>query len=263
MRKIDVFSFTISNENFSNWNPYDRRLFLLCGFVLNEINVLARCFIWTGFTDVPPQDDKSAQKIIEHGQAILGLTFVRLLAGKLYEAWEMTKKTFWNNERSSIYLSKKNEKLAKSSKRLKSYFGRTNNIQQMRNTVGFHYDPNNISLDFDEISKNEPFEFHLAFQNLNAAYYGSEAAIFGKFLDAIGCDSTEDAYNTVMDELLDVLRDIQTLFSEIMATSYAINCDEEIRSRNLSKSEICVPTGLRDIALPYFVEPPSSGSLSS
>jgi hypothetical protein len=159
--------------------PKDERvLLLLMGHATNEINVLSK-FILMMRKDDPPTQVKDFS---EGGQIFI---VMRLLIGKLHEAWELFRaRAQSNKDISDKYVKELDEEGTKALKALNDYFGKRNAVTEIRNKVAFHYkDKNNlIEENFQRLPDTEPWEFYLSKTHGNTFYYASESRS-GKYLN--------------------------------------------------------------------------------
>jgi hypothetical protein len=95
----DNFRAKLSKEGLQQLSPEERRLFLSLGHIANEIKALQKLLVWSSnfSTDHEP---------IVHGRISFSLMLLKILAGKLNEAHEAIRKSFYNPEVSRSYAPK-------------------------------------------------------------------------------------------------------------------------------------------------------------
>jgi hypothetical protein len=122
----------ITKERLSKLDPETRTLLFLLGHACNEIMVLQKIL-----HAMPRSPHKSELvNMADMGQAFI---VMRLLAGKLHEAWELVKKRV--QPRRAVphkYLSNVSPKGARALRRLNTHFGKKSPITDIRNNLAFH-----------------------------------------------------------------------------------------------------------------------------
>ena len=110
---------SLSREHLEAIPEADRQLFVLVGHALNEVNTLDKLAYLSSLAQEATVDwmqtANSAQTFI----------LVRVLAGKLNEAWEGMQKSYFKTRLSTLYDDHLSESEAAALKRLKKYFGRS------------------------------------------------------------------------------------------------------------------------------------------
>jgi len=118
---------------------------------LNELNVLQKCVI------VSSNKLESLKTIEKRGQISQAQFFIRILAGKLNEGWEMIRKDFFKTQLSREYENLLSQKGKESLSELKVYFKDKNNLVRLiRDKFAFHYDKEKIKEEIDKIPQEEP-----------------------------------------------------------------------------------------------------------
>jgi hypothetical protein len=154
---------------------------------------------------------------------------MRILIGKLHEAWELFKaRAQSNKDISEKYLRALDEEAAAALKALNEYFGKKNAVTEIRNKVAFHYkDKDNlIEANFQRLPETEPWEFYLSKTHGNTFYYASEMVATGSALSLAGkIDEAERvslagdilAFSELSKDVLDVSKHITMLFSWLIS----------------------------------------------
>lgn len=236
--------------------PKDERvLLLLMGHATNEINVLSKFILMMRKDDPPTQ----VEDFSEGGQIFI---VMRLLIGKLHEAWELFRaRAQSNKDISDKYVKELDEEGTKALKALNDYFGKRNAVTEIRNKVAFHYkDKNNlIEENFQRLPDTEPWEFYLSKTHGNTFYYASEMVATGSALSIAGKLSEKEkaslagdiqAFSELSNSILEVSWHLTTLFSILIAEILIKHIpNPEIRTENF-------PNGpkLSEFTLPYFFD---------
>ena len=108
--------------------PEDERIyFVQLGNVLNELNILQKCAIFSG------SGIQELNEVERSGQVSQALFFIKMLAGKLFEGKRLLKNPFFGNHKDRLSPEGQN-----SLKDINRYFAKSNNIDLIRNKFAFH-----------------------------------------------------------------------------------------------------------------------------
>jgi hypothetical protein len=187
---------------------------------------------------------------------------MRVLIGKLHEAWELFKARAQSNKNvSEKYLKKLDDEAAAALKTLNEYFGKKNAVTEIRNKVAFHYKDKDdlIEENFQRLPETEPWEFYLSKTHGNTFYYASEMVATGSALSLAGkIDEREQAnlagdikaFSELSRAVLEVSKNITTLFSWLISdivTAYVPEPEVKIEKFDDGPK-------LSEFALPYFFD---------
>ena len=175
----------------------ERAFFLTLGHILNELNALTRMMYWAAGT---PAKENSPE---DHGRFAVVLLLVRLLAGKLNEAWEFFQRSFFGAGLSKRYEPQLDDMAESALGLLKRYFGSRNHVHVIRNDFAFHYSPQEISAVLPKVEDRLPvyLEREVVPNNL---FYSSEMLLAQALLEAIMDENDTDPYDSLVKELFDV-----------------------------------------------------------
>ncbi len=109
----------------------ERALFILLGHAVNEINILNKTFYLSTMFE-----NESEWVVQIHVSQ--NLVYARTLIGKLYEAWQLLKKGYFQTKLSEKYDAQLETTVVDALKQLKKYFGPKNLIADIRNGFSFH-----------------------------------------------------------------------------------------------------------------------------
>jgi hypothetical protein len=234
----------------------ERSLLLLMGHATNELNVFSKFILMMRKDDPPTQ----VEDYTEGGQVFI---IMRILIGKLHEAWELFRTHAQSNKGiSEKYLKNlDDDEAAKALKALNDYFGKKNAVTEIRNKVAFHYKDKDglIEENFHRLPETEPWEFYLSKTHGNTFYYASEMVATGSALSLAGkIDEKEQAslagdikaFSELSNAVLDVSRHITTLFSYLIsAIVLAYVPEPEVKTEKFENGP-----KLSEFALPYFFD---------
>src|SRR5262249_40051489 len=139
------------------------------------INVLSKLILMV-------RKDPAPTQLVDHVE--VGQTFIimRVLIGKLHEAWELFKNRVQADDQiRAKYLPQLTIEGEASLKELKRHFSVGSPLTQIRNKLSFHYkdEDNLVEVNFQRLSETEPWDFYLSQTVGNTFYYASELVVAG------------------------------------------------------------------------------------
>ncbi len=176
--------------------PEEEQVFLVrLTRLLNEINILAKCAIFAGNA---LQDTEQPEKTV---QRIQGFFFLRELAGKLWEGWDVVHTSYFGSALSKEYdrCLSATGKLALA--KLKNYFGRSDcSVKKVRNEQAFHYDVCVIRRELAALGQKDALSMLVAPSRGNCLYTFSEHIAAQGMLKAFDTDAAR-AMRKMIDEV--------------------------------------------------------------
>ncbi|MEW6715524.1 MAG: hypothetical protein AB1306_10600 [Nitrospirota bacterium] len=221
----------------------DEKIFLFqLAHFLNEISILNKCFVMAGNGLTGSKD-----KIERHGQVALGLFFLRMLAGKLEEGWQMLQRDFFGSKLSKDYEKELPPNAIDSLNKLKRYLSSKNVIKFLRDELSFHYGKEEIKKELSKASTTETFEMFIS-DEATSLYAFSDPMILRIICEYLELPDVEKASKKLLDGISgDVTRWFLEFANEcLLLIVKKLNID-------YSKTEIPNPPLLREVKLPYFV----------
>lgn len=172
---------------------HERSLFLSLAHFSNELNAFHKLVLWSGkFT--------SRNNAEINGQLSLMLMFSKLLAGKLYEAYELLKKKFYGTKLSREYEDSLPAEARDALDQIKRYFSRSNIISHVRNNYAFHFSSEELRMTLPSV----PDELEIYLQkdgSANNLYYFAEVIETRALLQSIDSEDEQIAYRKLMEEI--------------------------------------------------------------
>src|SRR5262249_29735282 len=174
-------------------------------------------------SDEQAKKDNPPSPIIDHVEAGQTFIFIRLLIGKLHEAWELFRaRVLTDRAISTTFLPKLPSEAANALTALKKHFGQGSALTAIRNKVSFHYtDKENLmEANFQQLAA--PLQFYVTAPVGNCFYHAGElvaqlSAINLMKMPPAGPQDTssteERAFNALCTEIIQVSRDMTELFS--------------------------------------------------
>jgi hypothetical protein len=252
---VEIHRVIFAKKQLAEMPKDERSLLLLMGHATNELNVLSKFILMMRKDDPPTQ----VEDYTEGGQVFI---IMRVLIGKLHEAWELFRARAQSNKGiSEKYLKNLDEEATKALKALNDYFGKKNAVTEIRNKIAFHYKDKEglIEENFQRLPETETWEFYLSKTHGNTFYYASEMVATGSALSLAGkIDEKEQAslagdikaFSELSNAVLDVSRHITTLFSyRISDILVAYVPEPEVKIEKFENSP-----KLSEFALPYFFD---------
>jgi hypothetical protein len=187
------------------------------------------------------------------------LIYARLLAGKLNEAWEVLAKA-WFATKLSLKLEPKLHPQAKEARvQLGAYFGRTNLINRVRNSVAFHYSAEAVGAAWEEVA--DEFETILGGTVGNNLHHGSELAANAALMKAVNPTDLEEALATFLNEV----QSIASYFTEFFDGVLLVMLEDVLGPdfRNAGTYAEILPPHFRDVHVPFFCIPDLSADTSN
>jgi len=227
----------------------ERTLLLLLGHAANEINVFSKLILMTRKGD-------PASTIIDRVEAGQTVIFLRMLVGKLHEAWRLFQKRVQADRQLYDRLVPQLETEEREAlNALNRHFGQGSPLTAIRNKVSFHYtdDENLTETNFQQLPDDEPWDFYLASRG-NSFYYASELVMqmsATQLANSGGAPTNLDqAFKTLCDVAIETTRNLTCLFDGLIAViTMSIPDLEQPTTEEL-------PDGpeLSRFSLPYFFE---------
>ena len=174
---------------------------------------------------------------------------LKLLAGKLYEGWQMLHKAYYKSKLSKRYdpILSKNGK--DSIKHLKSYFRKRNVISLIRNSYAFHYDYEHIKNELSSIPADENLELYIASDHGNSFY--SMAHVISSYALLNEVDSTDDfsALDKIFKDVLGVASKFLIFAGELSRKIW----ETYWISVSVGKVHLRGVPNINSVKLPYFI----------
>jgi hypothetical protein len=224
----------------------ERIFFIQFGEILNEIDILYRCFLATSNLKWETEVEQKA-KISQL------FFFIRSLASKLYEGWIIIKSGYVESALSLKIDKALGMEATESLSEIRKYFGRKNNIVIIRNKLGFHYEYKMVGdgiNNLEEIHEND-LKIFLTPSIGNCIYSLSDAIIFAGMKKDLMLLNRDDIFDQLMDEITNTCRHFQTFGDECLRKIMEPHQDSISCKENY---EITTAPQYSEIKLPQFIE---------
>jgi hypothetical protein len=247
-----IYTIHLTKQSLAAMPDAERKLLLLLGHATNEIIVFQRLV-------VASVQGTYAPEFVDNVQAGQTLILIRVLIGKLCEAWELFRVRFLSERQlADRYLPKLNEEASAALERLKKHFGAQSPLTLIRNRFSFHYrdDDDLVEQSFQDTPADDEWRFYLSHAQGNSFYYASELVVqYGTI--KLAAQAPNDADSSAASNLAALGRLIVKVSGQIMALF--VDCIDQIVAHSLPNAQITdeeLP-GLRplsDLRIPFFLD---------
>jgi hypothetical protein len=231
----------------------ERVVLLLLAHGSNEINVLSKLILMTRKDDPP-------SPIVDHVET--GQTFIlmRLMIGKLHEAWELFKLRVQGDATiKAKYIPHLDPDGAKALQALNRHFGQGSALTAIRNKISFHYtDKENLTeANFKQLALSEPLQFYLGDTIGHTFFHAAELVVQLGVINLMKVPPADPndsrpaearAFSVLCTEIIEVSRDITQLFGSL------INMLAEGAGSALTTEEIPDGPKMSTFSLPFFFD---------
>jgi hypothetical protein len=220
-------------------------LFVQLGRLLNELNILQKCAIFSRERTV------SVSEAERRAQIFQTLFFIRMLAISLNEGWEMLRRDFFGKKLSRKYDEALSEESRDSLSNLKKYFGKENLVYFVRNQFAAHYLGEQIEKEIGQISQNEALYMYISGQLGNCLFSFAEVMVNRAILNYIDASNSQEAMHRLVEQIaLKVTDWFKSFASDCIRIVY------EKLNPYFTEVEITEPPFIDEVKLPYFVRRP-------
>jgi hypothetical protein len=250
---MEIHRVVIDRTKLAAMPESERTLLFLLAHASNEINFLSKLILMARKDDPPSPVHDAA----EAGQLFI---LLRLLTGKLHEAWELFRKRAQRDRSiATTFIPRLESEAAAALQALNRHFGAGSVLSQIRNKMSFHYDDkeNLVEASFQQLPESEPLQFYLTQTVGNSFYYAAELIVQLAAINLVtvppsgandGASTQARALAALINEIIEVSRDITELFGHLIAM-----LSENIVSEIITEK---VPDGpkLSTFSMPYFFD---------
>ena len=250
MASIELKRFCITGEQLSKI-PRDEAVFLMqIAHLSNTLDVLQKLFVYT----TVKHDDEA----LAFADITVHSLVARLLAGTVFEAWQVLGRSFFDTGLSKILEPQLKEEGKRALDEVKKYFGEKTLIKGVRDKFTYHYDRDKICAEIELPVEGREHVFLLGPKQGYSLFWAAEdiagMAMFRSIANDVGIGNVASAFNVFNDEVTTVARDLYTL---------AHHCVSEILKKHFCEGGPSVSTitltdipQMDEVRVPYFVAPP-------
>ncbi len=248
---MKVRRITISKQQLGCIPPDERAMLVLSGHVLNEVNVIDK------LTYLCSQSVQS-NDWVSKANAMQSLVLVRVLCGKLDEAWAMLQKAYFRTKVSQTYDGTLDQEAQQALDALKSYFSKSNDISRVRDEFAFHFDKKHALAEVPDDATDEDMSMYLPHNGRvgNSLFYFADFLMNRSLMDAINAKAPAMSLESLLRELRSAVVDLNKFLLGLMYSVITLRIDKASLDGSATEVDVGhVPSSTRK-AMPYFVEIP-------
>lgn len=228
----------------------DRRLLLGIAHMMNEVMVLWRAAHWSR---IRREDSDHVTK----GQLATQFFYLRMLAGKEWEAWEMLHQSFFPVKvLSEGFRDSGSPEGQAALAALKKYFNGPNLAKNLRNKLSFHYAPEEIDDALAKVGDDVGLHFDMYVEDegkFNTLYYFAEELVAHATIARTGLVGSA-AITKLEDELVTVSGHFVG-FGESLVSFLLKRNDIRLARRREDAIDLGALPSFATYRLPYFTDP--------
>jgi hypothetical protein len=243
---MTVFRAKLKKEKLLEIPEIERNLFISLAHLQNEIRFSLYGVVWT-------HDFSSENEAIVQSQIAFNFFYLRILAGKLHEGWQLLQKHFFSNQTLSIeFNSNGSEEARNALKELKKYFSKKNAISEIRNNLSFHYNPGDLLKPINEMK--EDLDLYISKDNdANTLYYFAEALANWAVISKVDNPENLNPLELINGEVTSIAKIFNT-FNKLFMSFIIKKYKPEIWDGVAEKVVLENLTKFREVHIPLFTD---------
>ena len=190
---------------------------------VDEISLLQKCFGLTVSETCPNE----SLTIIQQNSAF---SLVFLLAGKIYEAWNLLQEAMIKNQGMREFQRHLSSETKKAFDQIKKYFSKSNIIERIRNKASFHYDHDLFKQELAMCKYPEMNRFFLAEQSGNCHFYIGSFVATSTIMNLTPGENTIEKIKYITQEIGKTANWFSSLTHELFLQVFA---DEDFVKKNI------------------------------
>jgi hypothetical protein len=247
---IEVYPLTITQAEFKTAPERERLFYLKLGVIANEVSALNKLSLFS----LNQSDDRMVTK---RASSALAMLWLRLLAGRLYEAHDVIT-TGYNPLKLAYRSDMKREGGTISYRKLNAYFVDPNNlVKAVRHKLAFHTDDTVFKTGEQMMDFDEDIVDYMCQQRGNTLFWGGEAALVYAVRHLAGDSDAETTFSKLLGETSSVAGHVNNFAYAFGLSFFHRNFPEKLVAMESEKIEITDAVDLAEFSLPWFFEPPS------
>jgi|SRR5579871_2056470 len=230
----------------------ERTLLLLLGHASNEINVFTKILLLMRKENVP-------SKLMMHAEAGQVFIMLRVLIGKLHEAWMLFKTRAQSDKRIAekclVHLP---PEAKQSLEVLKKHFGTQSPLTRIRNKVAFHYrdDDDLTEKNFRLLPETDPWEFFLSNNPYHTFFLASEMVLAWSMIGLVPGPGSSDEMSDheAIAKLIQLVASVSTDILKLFVALMAIIISRSIPDVKMVREQVPDGPQASAITIPFFFE---------
>ncbi|MCX5908449.1 MAG: hypothetical protein NTY64_15010 [Deltaproteobacteria bacterium] len=243
--KLQIWN--IGKAKFEKVPEPERTLIIGFGHIENEVNVLQKLLYWTS-------PSEKELEVIRKAHSTQALTVAKLLAGKLWEAWQFLRQSYFESRISADYDKFLKDDGKEALAYLKRYFSRDNIVSRIRNDFAFHYSVNRIGQGFSLPPDTDEWQIVLSEARGNSLYYLADLVANYAMLNSIDPHDHKKGMDRLIKEIINISKHFITFIDAcwiIVGDRYLRKLGEGIPVQELNLEDC--PT-IDEVEIPFFIE---------
>jgi hypothetical protein len=246
---LRIRKFSLQKAQLATLSAAERDLFFLSGHILNELNSLNKVFSWClrSGGDSETQTSRLAQ-------GIQSMIYARVLAGKLWEAWEALRATWFSSKPAPAFVQGLHPDAQASLSALKGYFSRSNLIFNVRNSFAFHYSAEKLSAHWEEVAHGDGLHIVLGGTIGNNIDLGAELITNAALFRAAHPTDLAVGMQTFLDDVQSMASHFTNFLEGVTLVLLRKTLGDDFRNQG-TEEEIIVNQSFSQVRIPYFCAP--------
>ena len=233
----------IAPEKLLSLEENERIFFIMASILANEIEIVHKLIVYS--------TKETKGDIYIKAQNTHSMFLVKILAGILYEGWNMLHKDYFKSRLSADYEPFLTDIGRDSMGKLKTYFNGDNIVNLIRNKYAFHYDSSDLKNDMFKLVKEDQLELFIAPDHGNCLYFMAHVISNNSLLRHIGAGDQWESLDKIFKEVLSVASNFLDFVGDIILVFFRKNKD---LNSAIEEVEIPEPVSINDVFLPYFIK---------
>jgi hypothetical protein len=225
----------------------EKAFYIHVGHLRNELMVLTKFLKWS----INKPSDNPILIDVQVAQTFL---ISRMLAGKVWEGWQLLKRCYVGAVRIAIEGSLP-EKPRDAFQALEEYFATKKNlINMVRNRFAFHYDPSRIEKQLTAVNESDKLTIYIGEKEANVFYQMSETIAAKAMLDAIQPGDFQGANAKLMKQVTEISLCLVRFCDGCLMLMTDSYFGRDRQSLNPEEIELPNPPSRNEIEVPFFSE---------
>lgn len=253
METAEIYSASLTRTQLARLTDDERHFLFLVTHLANEINMVLKACMYTNNS----VGDVVLPENIEYKAAVMQFYFwTRMLAGKVYEGWNLLQSRYFSSSLSQKY--SKNEDFKKVIDQIKRYFSRGDTLLELiRNNYAHHVADKDkqISVLLDNYPDSHVFVFYDSNYLGGRFYFAAEELIVHSVRNEYMAAHSGTHYSH--EELVKEILKVTSLFNQLAniyfnACMEIIFANDEVGARKAIRTEHVTGPNADEVTLPYF-----------
>ncbi len=244
---MEIEKLKLTKEGLASLPQSDRSLLLLLGNTANEIILLQKLMV------VMRQTERHPEHFVNLTNDAQVLVIMRMLIGKLHEAWRLIKERVQADQELRGYLTHLGQEGTTALDRLNTHFGAQSPLTSIRNKLSFHNaDRDNlIEASFQKLTADEPWDFYIGTTMGNSFYYASELVTTHATIELTKAGNEIDGFAKLWTLVAKTAYDLLQLYVSLIIAIL----EKWLPNRTSDLVEIASVRSFASLDLPFFAYP--------